>query len=405
MKMMKLEFFLPLPVDSYILMKGEKMERLNKHQDYSKEYHERIEEGWFVHQPKANLKRIYLEVSSRCNLACIMCVRNNWNFEPGDMQMELFDKILAQLKDFPLLKEVVLGGFGEPFVHPEIIQMVNKLKKQGLKVLITTNGILINEKVARELIKMKADDLIISVDGISTQKYAQIRRGGDLKQVISNIQRLNEIKSMENTIFPRINIEFVLMKKNKDELEDIPKFAQAMHALRVLVTNLLPHTKDMTEEILYGGSDPYANEDFFPKFWASPVEGFATMCTVDFPRLNWGAFRRCRFTERKAAVVSWKGKVAPCYALLHDNKYYIFGREKNLTAHYFGDLNEKKLRSIWLSREYTVFRNKIRFFSFPSCMECSIKNNCGYALDNEDCWGNAPSCSDCLWSQDIILCP
>ncbi|MGQ9585737.1 MAG: hypothetical protein ACUVXG_10090 [Anaerolineae bacterium] len=40
---------------------------------------------------------------------------------------------------------------------------------------------------------------------------------------------------------------------------------------------------------------------------------------------------------------------------------------------------------------------------FPSCVDCGAA--CDYAEQNEDCWGNVPSCADCLWAQDVVRCP
>jgi len=34
-----------------------------------------------------------------------------------------------------------------------------------------------------------------------------------------------------------------------------------------------------------------------------------------------------------------------------------------------------------------------------------MKDGCSYTQDNEaDCWGNEPSCADCLWYREMIIC-
>ena len=47
--------------------------------------------------------------------------------------------------------------------------------------------------------------------------------------------------------------------------------------------------------------------------------------------------------------------------------------------------------------------DNVRDFRFPSCVDCG--EACAYAEHNQDCWGNAPSCADCLWAQDLVRCP
>ena len=45
-------------------------------------------------------------------------------------------------------------------------------------------------------------------------------------------------------------------------------------------------------------------------------------------------------------------------------------------------------------------------FRFPSCTDCKLLSGCAYIDDNEmDCWGNSPSCAECLWARRIIACP
>lgn len=370
------------------------------------QFFEKIEEGWFLHSPSLNIKKVYIEPTNRCNIECITCIRNSWPGILGDMDMKLFGNILSQLEQSPSVNEVILGGFGEPLLHPHILEMIEGLKKLGLKVKITTNAMLIDEELAKELVALRVDDLMVSSDGISEEKFSEIRKKGDLKNIKNNIKRLNEIKKQEKTIFPRIGIEFVMMKKNQDEIKELPSFAKELDAFCVLVTNLLPHTEEMAKEILYDSPlAPQEKPADAPMIWPSPLKSFGSMGTVDFPRMKWGAYRRCRFVERKTTVIGWDGRLAPCYSLLHSNRYLIFGREKNVTAHSFGNLNEDNLNNLWCSKEYTKFRNRVRLFMFPSCVDCNLGKTCDYPKNNEDCWGNSPSCADCLFAQDIIRCP
>jgi len=119
--------------------------------------------------------------------------------------------------------------------------------------------------------------------------------------------------------------------------------------------------------------------------------------------MKWGAWRRCRFVEDRALVVGWDGGVSPCYPLMHSYPYYIYGRRKEVSRYVLGRVPERPLAEIWTSDEYVLFRAKVREMRFPSCVDCGLA--CTYAEDNEDCWGNVPSCADCLWAQDIVRCP
>ncbi len=367
---------------------------------------EKMEEGFFVHELKPDLKRLYVEITNRCNLDCIMCVRQSWETEEGDLPLTTYESLMDQLKDFPHLEEIIIGGLGEPLVHPKIEPIIMLTKQRGYKTSITTNGMLLSEGLMKTMVEAKLDGLIISCDSFSGELFSSIRRKGKISSLFEKLRCLNDIKAQAKSIFPRVHLEFVLMKSNRSELKELPKIARQLNALSVLVSHVLPHTKEMTREIMYHrGSDMELEEEKMPMFWPSPVQGFATMCTVNMPRMYWGAQRRCRFVSRKAAVVRFDGSVAPCYALLHPNQYYIFGRKKRVRRQVFGNIKTDALKNIWISKDYVKFRHRVRLFLFPSCEDCKLKNDCEYPLYNEDCWGNAPSCADCLWAQDIVKCP
>ena len=63
---------------------------------------EEIEGGLFLHRPTRDLEQVYLEVTTRCNLNCITCIRNNWDDPGGDLSRELFHLFLSARKCQPL---------------------------------------------------------------------------------------------------------------------------------------------------------------------------------------------------------------------------------------------------------------------------------------------------------------
>jgi len=91
-----------------------------------------------------SLSRLYIEPTSRCNLACRTCIRNTWQEPMGDMSWTLFQRLVSQLKDFPHLESVMFAGFGEPTVHKDILRMIRAVKRLGLRTEITTNGTLLD---------------------------------------------------------------------------------------------------------------------------------------------------------------------------------------------------------------------------------------------------------------------
>jgi tungsten cofactor oxidoreducase radical SAM maturase len=364
---------------------------------------EETETGLTFHSLRADVHKAYLEVTTHCNLHCRTCVRNVWGEPLEDMTDATFNRVVAQLRDLSQLREVVFGGYGEPLLHPHVLDYLAAVKELGLKVTVSTNGTLLGEEQAEELVRLGVDVVTVSLDGTNPDTYADVRQGADLRAVLSNIERLNRIKAEQGSSSPRLGVEFVALKRNAAELPGLADLAQRLGANRVIVTHILPHTPEMTTEALYA-RDETSPLPLSPG-WPVRSGDWLLWGTMELPRMNWGAERRCLFIASKALVVSWDGGVSPCYALSHSYPYYIFGRRKEVSRYTFGNVHQSTLAKIWTAEEYVRFRAEVRAFNFPSCVDCDLRDKCDIAEANEGCWGWCPSCADCLWAQGIVRCP
>ncbi|MGB9775211.1 MAG: tungsten cofactor oxidoreductase radical SAM maturase [Anaerolineae bacterium] len=361
------------------------------------------EAGIILHPLRPDVRKVYLEITTRCNLACRTCVRNVWGEPLADMADATFERVLAGMRDLPDLREVFFGGYGEPFAHPRALDYLAAVKGLGVRVTVSTNGTLLDEERARALVEIGVDVLSVSVDGARPEIFADVRRGADLRAVVANVEALNRIKHEWGRVLPRIQLEFVALKRNVADLPALSELAARLEANRVLVTHILPHTPEMAEEALYGRDETEPLP--LPPGWALESGGWLLWGIVELPRMNWGAERRCRFVTGRALVVGWDGGVSPCYALSHSYPYFIFGRRKNVTRYTFGNVHRQSLADVWTSDEYVRFRAEVQRFNFPSCVDCSLRDTCDIAEANDGCWGWCPSCADCLWAQDIVRCP
>lgn len=360
-------------------------------------------EGDLILHPRVpNVRKLYIEPTTACNLQCSTCIRNIWDDPIAVMKRETFEHIVSSLDDLPDLKRVVFTGFGEPLTHPRILDMIAAIRERDIAVTVGSNGLLLTPQMTRELVRLGVDRLVVSVDGVKPETYEEVR-GADLGKVLENLHRLNEIKQEMNTLLPALGIEFVALKSNYKELGKLTNLAMQLQASRVLVSNVLAYTEEMRSEILYGyePQEPFKSSGF-------PVQtgAFIAWGNLELPHMHWGAERRCRFVNDRATVVGWDGGVAPCYALSHNYSYYaIDGRKKNVTRYVLGNVNDSSLAEIWMSEDYTRFRSEVLIFHFPSCPDCDLRDTCDLRELNEGCWGWNPSCADCLWAQDIVICP
>lgn len=111
-----------------------------------------INGGYVLLERKLDLRKLYVEITNRCNLSCTMCFRNNWEEEDGDMSFGLFRELMKQAEKFSMMEEVFFGGIGEPTTHPDFLKFVEEASKR-YRVSFSTNGILM-DRIAREIVRL-----------------------------------------------------------------------------------------------------------------------------------------------------------------------------------------------------------------------------------------------------------
>src|SRR4030066_409704 len=136
--------------------------------------------------------RLWIQTSSRCNLACRLCV--NKDIDPslkGDMDFDLYKKIINDVWRYVF--DVNLFHRGEPLLNPRIVDMIKYANSKAIKTRIHTNGVLLNENLSREIIKAGLNLISFSFDEYSS--------GCDFE-----VQKNNFMKKFENLSLDKIVI-------------------------------------------------------------------------------------------------------------------------------------------------------------------------------------------------------
>ncbi|BCV21675.1 radical SAM protein [Moorella sp. Hama-1] len=181
---------------------------------------------------------LQLEVTSRCQLKCFFCphtlLPDGWY--GADFPWELFVRYIA-----PYLRQVGLiyfQGWGEPLLHPRLLDMMQLAKEQGCQVGFTTNGILLGPAILERLVEMGCDLLGLSVAGGNPLTHAALRSGSSLKRLLTNISRLADIKQKQSSPLPKILCSYLMTKRNIQELAAFVELAAGAGADEVVATNL-----------------------------------------------------------------------------------------------------------------------------------------------------------------------
>lgn len=372
-----------------------------------------------------SLQRVYVEVTNRCNLHCRTCIRNDWEVTYGRMDEATFARILEGIQAFDPVPEVFFAGFGEPLVHPRIVDWVRQTKALGAPVALITNGVLLDETMARALIEAGLDNLWVSIDGATPEGFADVRLGEYLPLIVENLERFQRLKAeIRGTPSPwhrpRLGIATVVMRRNVHEFPQVLELGRRLGAVAYSVSNLIAYTDDMQPEVLYPyemyaarGHDALDARPFlsFPVLDLDETTREAALAALQSgARLEFFGGQLddlvdvCPFVRRGSTSIRWDGLLSPCWPLLYDHETFLGERRRFVRAYHVGNIHERSLADLWHAPDYAALRERLVAFDFAPCVTC---NACELAGGNEeDCMGSPhPACGGCLWAQGFIQCP
>ncbi len=197
--------------------------------------------------------KLFVETTTRCNLNCIMCVKQNSGSEvcEGDFSPELFQRLETAL---PHIEALILNGIGEPLLNPNLetfIRSAKKLMPATGWIGFQSNGVLVTRNRALSLIDAGLDKICISVDAIAPEQFKKLREGGDVDAVDMALSALNEAKRLCNRPEVTIGIEFVAMRSNISELPATLDWAASRGASFAIVTHVLPYDELHAHEAVF----------------------------------------------------------------------------------------------------------------------------------------------------------
>jgi putative metalloenzyme radical SAM/SPASM domain maturase len=197
--------------------------------------------------------KLFVETTTRCNLGCVMCVKQTQHCEmpEGDMSPAIF---AALEPAFPHLEALVLNGIGEPLLHPGLegfIRRAKMLMPASGWVGFQTNGLLLTGLRAISLVEAGLDKICVSIDASSPDTFRKVREGGELLDIDHAFAALATAKERCARPEVEVGIEFVAMRSNIGELPAALRWAAAKGASFAIVTHVLPYDEEHTGEAAY----------------------------------------------------------------------------------------------------------------------------------------------------------
>jgi radical SAM protein with 4Fe4S-binding SPASM domain len=282
---------------------------------------------------------IRIEPASSCNLRCQHCPTGLGASPKGILSLELFDKILNELREnIEDISTVVLYHGGEPLLNSNLVFFITQLKGIGIrKIKIVTNGKLLTDQKCLELVLSGLDEIEISLDGISPSDSEAIRSRSHSSFTIAAIKTLQSQKNANCS-----NLKITI--SSTQFIDDFPKEDR---------NSKVPPIPEWLKEFM-------ENEIEIKTNWAIQWPGgFPKDSKIVFEESNAPKPTKCSLLEETMTIRSNGDVVVCCYDL---TSLSVIGNvfETSISE----VLNSKKLREI-----KTNFQNQI--YSSP-CNSCAV---------------------------------
>ncbi len=171
-------------------------------------------------------------VTRACNLTCHHCYAHATRQATADeMSFEQGLAFIDSLAEFGT--PVLLFSGGEPLVHPHIFDYIERAVKGGLRAVLSTNGLLIDEPTAARLASLGLSYVGVSLDGLGATHDRLRARPGAFKETLKALETVQRAGI-------KLGLRLTLTKDNSADLPKIFDFVEEKNIPRICFYHLVP---------------------------------------------------------------------------------------------------------------------------------------------------------------------
>jgi radical SAM protein with 4Fe4S-binding SPASM domain len=285
---------------------------------------------------------ISFEPTTSCNLRCPECPSGLRSFTraTGMLGQPLFQNVIDQLA--PTLSYLTFYFQGEPYLHPQFLDMVQYAASRNIYTATSTNAHYLKDENARLTVESGLDRLIISIDGTTQDTYQSYRVGGSLEKVIEGARNIIAWKKKLKSRTPHVMFQFLVVKPNEHQIPEVYTLAK-----QIGVDQVVLKTAQIYDYA--NGSDLIPEQDQYSRYRKMNDGSYTIKNSLD--NHCWKMWHSC--------VITWDGKIVPC----------CFDKDAH---HVLGDLTKNSFEEVWKGEAYKTFRASL----LRSRSEIEICKNC-----------------------------
>lgn len=315
---------------------------------------------YFRTSTKSPYRKALLQITERCNLHCAHCFVSAGNYGDTMCLETIRSVVIPRLKKCRVISITLTGG--EPFAHPDIIEIVRSLREENLQVSICTNATLISLEQMRVLSEIGGVFLNVSLDGFRPESHGKFRGNkASFSTTVRTIRSLNQHKLLKGLLVTPNTLA------NTEEYVELCDFAVENEATYVLINPLSRFGRGVKSRDKIGTTSSTMEEI---RKATSRFGNRIELVNIRFPNENL-PLAACEagniiyiFTSGEVTVCPYLIFAAKAPDSMHKPDEFIVGNILLDT-----DIAER-LESYQFHKRYQVGNNQ-------TCKTCSLESKCG----------------------------
>jgi len=193
--------------------------------------------------PRLPYRGILLENTVRCNVDCVGCAREGAAALRVNKQLQMPLDQLVQMADLTAqlgMEQIFYLNLGEPFLSPNVCQELPVLRAKNPKarIVISTNGVLLNTEAKREA-SLNVSQMLFSLHGVSNEMLAKYMHRGKFDEAYRAMKELVAYRDARRLREPIVEWKYLIFNWN-DSPKHIEKAIEMAKEARVDILSFWP---------------------------------------------------------------------------------------------------------------------------------------------------------------------
>jgi radical SAM protein with 4Fe4S-binding SPASM domain len=159
---------------------------------------------------------LQMESTDACNLNCTTCSRDILIKKSRLLDEKVWKKVIDETRP----SNINVSGIGEPFLHPDIFEIVKYAKSKGSIINCATNFTRIHGRY-REIVDSGISQLKVSIDSINRETFKSIRGEDCFDEIIDNIRNIVKMRNSLKRDTPAIRFNFAVQHLNYKQAPEL----------------------------------------------------------------------------------------------------------------------------------------------------------------------------------------